>query len=61
MRAKRDSEKIIKKINKNLKKIKVTSVRLPVMNTSQNISIFNQKKIGNENLLAPIIKNFVKN
>tara|TARA_Y100001970_G_C14248961_1_gene870360 strand:+ start:881 stop:2284 length:1404 start_codon:yes stop_codon:yes gene_type:complete len=61
VRAKRDSEKIIKKINKNLKKIKVTSVRLPVMNTSQNISIFNQKKIGNENLLAPIIKNFVKN
>ena len=35
--------KIIKKINKNFKRVKVISFRLPVMNTSQNISILNQK------------------
>jgi acyl dehydratase/NADP-dependent 3-hydroxy acid dehydrogenase YdfG len=61
IRAKKDSEKVIKKINKNLKKIKVISVRLPVMNTSQNISIFNQNKPDSQNLLISFISNFVQN
>ena len=60
IRAKKDSEKIIKKINKNFKRVKVISVRLPVMSTSQNISIFNQRKKNSQNLLIPIIKNFLK-
>ena len=57
----KDSEKIIKKINKNFKRVKVISFRLPVMNTSQNISILNQNKKNSQNLLIPIIKNFIKN
>ena len=61
VRAKKDSEKIIKKINKNFKRVKVISFRLPVMNTSQNISILNQNKKNSQNLLIPIIKNFIKN
>ena len=61
VRAKKDSEKIIKKINKNFRRVKVIPFRLPVMNTSQNISILNQNKKNSQNLLIPIIKNFIKN
>ena len=61
VKAKSLGEKIIKKINKQFKNINVSSIRLPEMNTSQNISILKRNKIDNEKKMISIIKDFVTN
>lgn len=61
VKAKSHGEKIVKKINKQFKNINVCSIRLPEMNTSQNISILKRNKIDNEKIMTSIIKDFVTN
>lgn len=61
LKAKSLGEKIIKKINKQFKNINICSIRLPEMNTSQNISILKRNEIDSEKIMTSIIQDFVTN